>query len=126
MIILKKIWDDKLDSKIKKDLSNEIALEEWGKVLINRKLKSNKPATANWYKNAITAFEKFNNSPVKFHQITVTFLTDFEIEHLSKVNSKNCISSYARAIKEDVFIPFKHSFSRYKIPFTTRKKKGIV
>ncbi|WP_299111185.1 site-specific integrase [uncultured Winogradskyella sp.] len=132
---IKKIWDDKLDSKIKKDLSNEITLEEWGRVLINRKLKSNKPATANWYKNAITAFEKFNNnSPVKFHQITVTFLTDFEIEHLSKGNSKNCISSYARAIraiynsaiKEDVFIPFKHPFSSYKIPSTTRTKKKAL
>ncbi|REE07672.1 MULTISPECIES: tyrosine-type recombinase/integrase [Winogradskyella] len=132
---IKKIWDDKLDSKVKKDLSNEITIAEWGNVLINRKLKSNKPATANWYKNAITAFEKFNNnSPVKFHQITVTFLTDFEIEHLSKGNSKNCISSYARAIraiynsaiKEDVFIPFKHPFSSYKIPSTTRTKKKAL
>ena len=45
---IKKLWDNELDSKIKKDLSNEITLGEWGKILIDRKLKSGKPSTANW------------------------------------------------------------------------------
>ena len=56
---IKKSWDDKLDSKVKKDLSNEIILAEWGKVLIDRKLKANKPATAKWYEDSITAFTTF-------------------------------------------------------------------
>ena len=132
---IKKLWDNELDSKIKKDLSNEITLGEWGKILIDRKLKSGKPSTANWYKDGIAAFEKFNtNTPVKFHQITVTFLTNFEIEHMSKGNSKNGISSYIRAvravynsgIKEDAFIPFKNPFLNYKIPSTTRTKKKAL
>lgn len=132
---IKKSWDDKLDSKIKKDLSNEITLTEWGQVLIDRKLKANKPATAKWYKDSITAFIKFNdNQTVKFHQITVSFLKNFEMEHISRGNSRNGISAYIRAIraiynsalKEDRFLPVKNPFLHYKIPSTGRTKKKAL
>ncbi len=132
---IKKSWDDKLDSKVKKDLSNEITLAEWGKVLMDRKLKANKPATAKWYKDSITAFTQFNDDKsVKLHQITVSFLKDFEMEHISRGNSKNGISAYIRAIraiynsalKEDRFLPIKNPFLHYKIPSTVRTKKKAL
>ncbi|SDD88067.1 Site-specific recombinase XerD [Pricia antarctica] len=132
---IKKSWDDKLDSKVKKDLSNEITLAEWGQVLIDRKLKSNKPATAKWYKDSIAAFTQFNDDKsVKLHQISVSFLKDFEMEHVSRGNSKNGISSYVRAIraiynsalKEDRFLPIKNPFLHYKIPSTARTKKKAL
>ena len=43
---IKKCWEEQLDSKVKKDLSNEITLDSWAQILIDRKLKANKPATA--------------------------------------------------------------------------------
>jgi len=128
-------WDEQLDSKIKKDLSNEISLDDWGQILINRKLKANKPATAKWYQDSINAFTQFNNGkPVKLYQITVSFLKEFEMEHVSRGNSNNGISSYIRAsraiynsaIKEDRFIPIKSPFFNYKIPTTGRTKKKAL
>ena len=56
-------WDDNLDSIIKKKVSNDLMLSEWAKVIIERKLKSNKPGTAAWYEAGIRAFKKFNKGP---------------------------------------------------------------
>lgn len=44
-----KAWDKKVDTKIREDVDDGITLSQWGKVIINRKLKSNKPGTASWY-----------------------------------------------------------------------------
>ena len=132
---IKKSWDDGLSSDLKKNLSNEISLLDWGQVLINRKHKEGKPSTAKWYKDSITAFTNFNNKrPVKLYQLTVTFLKEFEMEHKSKGNSNNGISSYIRAIraiynsaiKEDKYVPSKNPFLHYKIPTTRRNKKKAL
>lgn len=132
---IKNSWDEKLDSKIKKNLSNSITLNECGQILIDRKLKINKPATAIWYKGSISSFTKFNNNkPVKLYQITVTFLKEYEMEHKAKGNCDNGISAYLRAIRsiynsavrEDRFIPQKNPFQHYKIPTTRRTKKKAL
>lgn len=132
---LKESWDNELDSDLKRNLSNEISLSDWGLVMINRKMKERKPSTAKWYENSITAFTKFNNNlPVKFYQIDVTFLKEFELEHRAKGNSDNGISSYMRAVRaiyncaitEDKYAPKKNPFHFYKIPTSRRTKKKAL
>ncbi|WP_114492420.1 tyrosine-type recombinase/integrase [Candidatus Ulvibacter alkanivorans] len=132
---IKKTWDNSLDSELKKNLSNPLTINEWSKVLISRKLKEEEPGTAKWYKDSISAITKFNEGqPLKFFELTVTFLKEFESEHKAKGNSNNTISSYLRgvraiynsAIKEDKYIPEKNPFLFYKIPTTRRTKKKAL
>lgn len=132
---IKKKWDTEIDSELRRNLSNETTVNEWGEVLIKRKNKIKKPSTAKWYRDSITALSKFNGEkPVKFNQITVSFLQEFEAEHLAKGNSKNGISAYLRAIraiynsaiKEDVYEPVKNPFASYRIPSTKRNKKKAL
>ncbi|MCG2462803.1 site-specific integrase [Flavobacteriaceae bacterium F89] len=132
---IKESWDKKLDSDLKKNLSNEISLSEWGQVLIGRKLKEGKPSTAKWYKDSISAFVNFNNgAPIKLYHLNVTFLKEFEMENKAKGNSNNGISSYMRAVraiynsavKEDKYIPIKNPFNHYKIPTSRRTKKKAL
>tara|TARA_R110002126_G_scaffold56829_8_gene151437 strand:+ start:725 stop:1975 length:1251 start_codon:yes stop_codon:yes gene_type:complete len=131
---IKEAWDNKLDSNLKKNLSNEITLSDWGQVLIDRKLKEGKPSTAKWYKDSIAAFVKFNNASVKLYELDVTFLKEFEMEHKAKGNSNNGISAYMRgiraiynsAVKEDRYIPIKNPFNHYKIPTSRRTKKKAL
>lgn len=133
---IKKSWDKTVDTKIRQEVDNGLTLSDWGKVLIDRKLKSNKPSTAEWYNNSIIAFQKHSiDKKLRLDEITVTFLKNFQIEHESKGNSNNAISSYMRAvraiynsaIKEDQFVTKKNPFEHYKIPTTRRtKKKAIV
>ena len=132
---IKEVRDKKLDSNLKKNLSNEITLSDWGQVLINRKLKEGKPSTAKWYKDSISAFVKFNNgAPIKLYQLDVTFLKEFEMENKAKGNSDNGISAYMRgiraiynsAVKEDRYVPIKNPFNHYKIPTSRRTKKKAL
>ncbi|ASO04651.1 tyrosine-type recombinase/integrase [Arenibacter algicola] len=133
---IKKAWDKTVDTKIRQEVDNGLTLSDWGKVLIDRKLKSNKPSTAEWYNNSIIAFQKLSiDKKLRLDEITVTFLKNFQIEHESKGNSNNAISSYMRAIraiynsaiKEDQFVTKKNPFEHFKIPTTRRtKKKAIV
>lgn len=133
---IKKAWDKAVGISIREEVENALTLSEWGKVIIDRKLKSNKPGTAEWYNNGIKAFSKFKaNQDIRMDEINVTFLKDFQIDRESKGNSNNTISSYMRAIraiynsaiKEDQFITKKNPFEHFKIPTTRRtKKKAIV
>ncbi|WP_170164456.1 tyrosine-type recombinase/integrase [Sinomicrobium pectinilyticum] len=132
---IKIAWSEKENSTIKQKITNTLSLEEWGEVIINRKLKANQPGTAKWYRGAINAIKKFNKGKdIKLYDITVTFLKEFEAHHDHLGNSKNGISAYLRgirsiynsAIKEDRFIPIKNSFMHYKIPRTTRTKKRAI
>ena len=131
---IKEAWDNKLDSNLKKNLSNEITLSDWGQVLIGRKLKEGKPSTAKWYKDSISAFVKFNNASVKLYELDVTFLKEFEMEHKARGNSNNGISAYMRgiraiynsAVKEDRYVPIKNPFNHYKIPTSRRTKKKAL
>lgn len=132
---IKKGWDDALESELKKKLSNPITINEWSKVLIARKHKEQEPGTAKWYKDSVAAVTKFNNKePIKFFELTVTFLKEFEAEHKSKGNTNNTISNYLRgvsavynsAVKEDKFVPEKNPFHFYKIPTSRRTKKKAL
>lgn len=132
---IKKVWDGEMDSELRRNLSNETTINEWGEVVIKRKNKIKKPSTAKWYRDSITALTKFNgDKPVKFNQITVSFLQEFETEHRAKGNNNNGISAYLRAIraiynsaiKEDVYEPLKNPFSLYRIPSTKRNKKKAL
>lgn len=132
---IKEAWDRKLDSNLKKNLSNEISLSDWGQVLIDRKLKERKPSTAKWYKDSISAFVRFNNgAPVNLYLLNVTFLKEFEMENKAKGNSNNGISAYMRgiraiynsAVKEDKYVPIKNPFNHYKIPTSRRTKKKAL
>ena len=132
---IKESWDSKLNSNLKKNLSNEILLSECGKILIDRKLKEGKPSTARWYKESISAFTKFNKGKaIKLYHLNVTFLKDFEMDNKARGNSNNAISSYMRAIraiynsavKEDRYVPIKNPFNHYKIPTSRRTKKKAL
>ncbi|SHG15903.1 hypothetical protein SAMN03080594_11523 [Arenibacter palladensis] len=128
-------WDKKVDTKIRDDIDIGITLGEWGKVIIDRKLMSNKPSTAAWYAGAIRTLTKFNKGKdPRLNQITVTFLTNFQIVQEAKGNSKNGVSAYLRAIravynsaiKEDKYYTKKNPFQHYKIPTSRRTKKKAV
>ncbi|TLP71226.1 tyrosine-type recombinase/integrase [Maribacter sp. ACAM166] len=132
---IKESWDSKLDSTLKKNLSNGILLSECGKVLIDRKLKEGKPSTAKWYRESISAFTKFNNGKaIKLFHLNVTFLKEFEMDNKARGNSNNAISSYMRAIRaiynsavrEDRYVPIKNPFNHYKIPTSRRTKKKAL
>lgn len=132
---LKLSWDENEGSIIKKKITNDISLLEMTYVLIERKLKANKPSTALWYKGAINVFIKFNKgNDLKLYDITVSFLKDFEAYQENKGNSTNAVSAYMRAlrsvynsaVKEDRFTPIKNAFQHYRVPRTHRtKKRGI-
>lgn len=132
---IKLAWEEREGSIIKKKITNSISLEEWGEVLISRKLRAKKPGTAKWYRGAINTFKKFNNGKdIKLYDITVTFLKEFQAFQESKGNSNNGISAYMRAIrviynsaiKEDRFTPIKNAFQHYQIPRTHRTKKRAI
>ncbi len=132
---IRKAWDKKVDTKIRDDVDNGITLSQWGKVIIDRKLRSNKPGTASWYAGAIRSITKLNGGKdLRLNEITVTLLTNFQIEHKAKSSSKNGISSYLRAvraiyysaIKEDQFYPKKNPFQHFKIPTSRRTKKKAI
>lgn len=125
-------WSDNIKSEIKKKVENNISLGDWGKVLIERKRSANKPGTAKWYSNGITALEKFNKGKtIKLYEITVSFLRNFEAYHLGRGNGKNTISIYLRAVRaiynsaieEDQFVPLKNAFETYRIPSGGRTRK---
>ncbi len=133
--IIKKKWDNSIDNPIKQKFQTVVSLDEWGKVLIDRKMKANKGGTAKWYREGVNAFIKFNkDKDIRLNEISITFLTNFKIEHESLGNSNNTISSYMRAVRaiynkavdEDEFLPVKNPFARFKIPRTTRTKKKAI
>ncbi|MCM4168434.1 Tyrosine recombinase XerC [Arenibacter antarcticus] len=132
---IRKAWDKKVDTKIREEVDNGLTLSEWGKVIVDRKLKSNNPGTAGWYANGIKAFTKMNgDKDLHLNEITVTLLKNFQSEHEAKGNSKNGISCYIRAvravynsaIKEDQFIAKKNPFDHFKVPSTRRTKKKAI
>lgn len=132
---IKLAWDDNLDSIVKDKADNSLMLSEWSKVIIERKLKYNRPSTAMWYKGGVRELKKFNDGKdVRLGDINVTLLKKFQCYKESKGTGKNTISSYLRAIralynsaiKEDQFTTLKNPFEHYKIPATTRTKKRAV
>ncbi|MDF4203827.1 site-specific integrase [Maribacter sp. SA7] len=132
---IKDRWEGKNKSNLKKKHEKCITLSEFGQVLIDRKNKSNKPATAKWYKDSIDAFKDVNGGKdLTLNEVTVKFLKTFEAEHRSRNNSTNTISAYMRgvssvynaAISEDEFKTEKNPFKHYKIPRTKRTKKKAL
>lgn len=132
---IKKLWEDQNQTEIKQKYEDCITLSEFGKVLVKRKLKANKPRTAKWYQDCIKAFTDQNNGKdLKLSEVTVRFLKDFEAEHRSRGNVTNTISNYVRgvraiynaAINEDEYYPDRNVFTRYKIPTSKRVKKKAL
>tara|TARA_R110000764_G_scaffold240089_1_gene342324 strand:- start:97005 stop:98258 length:1254 start_codon:yes stop_codon:yes gene_type:complete len=133
--LIKDKWDQNKGSEIRKKIENRISITSWGNVLVQRKMNSNSPGTARWYKDSIKALKKFKDGQdVLLYDITVSFLRDFESHHLGKGNCRNTIGMYLRAIRsiynsaieEDQFAPIKNAFKHYKIPTSTRTKKRTV
>ncbi len=132
---IKNKWDRNNDSELRKKIENDITISSWGKVLMTRKRKSNKPGTARWYQSGIEALIKFNQGKdILLYNINVTLLRNFEAHHVGKGNSKNTIGIYLKAIRviynsaieEDQFIPIKDAFKFYKIPSPVRTKKRAI
>ena len=97
---IRKAWDKKVDTKNREDVDDGITLSQWGKVIIDRKLKSNKPGTASWYTGAIRSITKLNwGRDLRLNEITVTLLKNFQIAQEAKGNSKNGVRCYLRAIR---------------------------
>jgi len=122
-------------TKLREEVHNGHTLSQWNKVIIDRKLKSNKPRTASWYAGAIRSITKLNGGRgLRLNEISATLLTNFQIEHKAKGCSKNGISSYMRAvralyysaIREDQFYPKKNPFQHFKIPISRRTKKKTI
>ncbi|MEM7487426.1 MAG: site-specific integrase [Bacteroidota bacterium] len=132
---VKKVLDDNPGSELKKKVENEVSLYDWGQLLIRRKLKANKPGTAQWYNSGIEAILRFNDGKdIMLYDINVTFLKEFEAHHDNLGNSKNTQSAYLRALRviynnavqEDVFRPIKNVFDSYPVPTGGRTKKRAL
>jgi integrase/recombinase XerD len=132
------------DPEILKIISESISKEsgtylgKYGSILITRTRKKEKHGTAKWYEDAISAIKKFNNGkdlPLK--DITISFLENFEAEHIAKGNSKNGISSYLRSIRAITNYAIKEVFhgkryegypwgsGGYSIPHEKTKKRAV-
>ncbi len=97
---IKDKWEEQISPSLKGKLSNGLTLKVWGKVIVDRKLKTNKPSSAEWYLNGIKAFIKFNNNQdLRLDQLNVSMLKDFQIEKESKGLKPNSISSVLRAVR---------------------------
>ncbi len=128
-------WEEQISPSLKGKLSNGLTLKVWGQVIVDRKLKTNKPSSAEWYLNGIKAFIKFNNNQdLRLDQLNVSMLKDFQIEKESKGLKPNSISSVLRAIRaiynaainEDRIKVVKNPFHRYKIPSSNQTKKRAI
>lgn len=113
----------------------KIYLNEYGSVIMERLKKSGRFGYANAYKCGIKAIIAFNKGKdILLSDITVSFLKDFEAEHLGKGNSKNTISAYLRpirtlmnqAIQEKLINQSVYPFSSYTIPSNRKTKKRAV
>jgi integrase/recombinase XerD len=95
------------DPEIKKIISNAksndeagLFLEKFGNQIIERTEKKGKFGTARWYETGINAVKSFNNDKdILISDITISFLEEFEAEHISRGNKKNGISAYLRAVR---------------------------
>ena len=132
---IKNKWEENISPSLKSKMSNGLMLKDWGQVIVDRKLKTNKPSSAEWYLNGIKAFVKFNNNrDIRLDQLNVTMLKDFQIEKESKGIKPNSISSVLRAIRaiynaainEDRIEITKNPFHRYKIPSSNQTKKRAI
>ena len=132
---IKKKWAKQISPDIKSKMSNGLMLKEWGQVIIDRKLKSNKPSSAEWYMSGIKVFIKFNNNKdIRLNQLNVSMLKDYQIHKESEGVKPNSISSVLRAIRaiynaainEDRIEVTKNPFHRYKIPSSNQTKKRAI
>lgn len=132
---IKDKWEEQISPSLKGKLSNGLTLKVWGQVIVDRKLKTNKPSSAEWYLNGIKAFIKFNNNQdLRLDQLNVSMLKDFQIEKESKGLKPNSISSVLRAVRaiynaaiiEDRIEVVKNPFHRYKIPSSNQTKKRAI
>lgn len=132
---IKKKWENQISPELKSKMSNGLMLTDWGQVIIDRKLKSNMPSSAEWYKSGIKAFIKFNNNKdLRLDQLNVTMLKDYQIHKESEGVKPNSISSvlmairaiYNAAINEDRIEVAKNPFHRYKIPSSNQTKKRAI
>lgn len=132
---IKDKWEEQISPSLKGKLSNGLTLKVWGQVIVDRKLKTNKPSSAEWYLNGIKAFIKFNNNQdLRLDQLNVSMLKDFQIEKESKGLKPNSISSVIRAIRaiynaainEGRIEVAKNPFHRYKIPSSNQTKKSAI
>lgn len=135
VVEIKDKWEEQISPSLKGKLSNGLTLKVWGQVIVERKLKTNKPSSAEWYLNGIKAFIKFNNNQdLRLDQLNVSILKDFQIEKESKGLKPNSISSVLRAIRaiynaainEDRIEVAKNPFHRYKIPSSNQTKKRAI
>ncbi len=132
---IKVALEKKSKSKVKQKVENEISLCDWAQVLIERKLKANKPSTAEWYNSGVQAILKFSKGEdIMLYDVDVTFLKDFEAYHDGLGNSKSTQSAYLRALRaiyrsavlEGRFHPIKNAFDSYSIPSGSRTKKRSI
>ena len=126
---IKKKWENQISPELKSKMSNGLMLKEWGQVIIDRKLKSNKPSSAEWYMSGIKVFIKFNNNKdIRLDQLNVSMLKDYQIHKESEGVKPNSISSVLRAIRaiynaainEDRIEVTKNPFHRYLVMFNCR------
>ena len=113
-------------------ISDSISLETWGKKIIDRANNAKSYKTANWYKDCVSAFVKFNKGDILLKDISPTFLKDFESYRTGLGNAVNGISAHLRALRallnkaneENIGIN-NEPFRKFKIKTQTTKKRAI-
>ena len=93
-------------NRIRHQQSNEGTLRNWGQVLIDRALSTNRVGKASWYRDGIHAFIKFNKSKdIHLIDINEQFLEEFkvwaemDIHGVKRIWKPNTTGVYMRAVR---------------------------
>jgi site-specific recombinase XerD len=108
----------------------------YGKIIVERTIKSGKHKTSIWYQDAINSITKFNNDlDLLLIEIDVTFLEKYKANCLSKNQSKNSISARLRAIRaimnkaqkenESILVKSHKPFENFTIPSQKTSKRAV-
>jgi integrase len=140
-IIFKLDEAGKLQALSLADLRSRIAQKEasqsffkYAEDLIEELKKAGHHGTARSYKGVVAVLRTYNKEKdLSFPQITYSFLTKFETQHLSKGNSYNGLSVYLRAIRAIYNKAMKsglvekelYPFTSYKIKSSPTEKRAL-
>ncbi|PCI19295.1 hypothetical protein COB64_03960 [Candidatus Wolfebacteria bacterium] len=110
-----------------------MSINRWGEILIERTRKANRHGTANWYNDAIKAVIKFNGQrDIAMLNIDVTFVKEFEADHIGRGGNINGFGAYMRALRSilnkanaEYDNCNNYPFQKYKIKEQRTKKRAV-
>ena len=110
-------------------------LQEFFTQTIDKLQLFGKHNTVSKYRSTLSLLKQYHKIDIKFEDIDVTFIRDFEAFLRQNGNNNNTIATrisnlkaiYNKAVTEDIFIPVSNPFSKYKVGslWTKTRKRAI-